>query len=206
MMGSVRLWFDQEAARVGAALPRGPRLCIVGSTSFWHGESEATCGHIGRLLADIRGLVLITGGVEGVGEAVGRGYFRAAREAGLEPRVFHVLPDGEEAWDYGETHFAGAEMSERREVLARLAGVYLMVEGGPGTVHEAEVAAARGAVILPVGRSGGHAGGLYPRTSRPAAVDEMTWAVLGSPAATPEAAAVAAVRAVKACLRLGTDG
>jgi hypothetical protein len=183
-------------------LPHGPRIVVIGSTSFWHDESEQTCVHIGRLLAVVPEQVLITGGVEGVGETTGRSFFQARREAGEEPRVYHLLPEGEEAWDYGETFFAGSDMTERREILARLADLYLAVEGGPGTVHEAEVASARNAVVLPVGRSGGYSAVLYPRMKCPPAVDEQTWAVLGSSASTPEETAVAAVRAVHACLAI----
>src|SRR5262249_46785841 len=123
--------------------------------------------------------------------------------AGLEPRIYHVLPEGEPEWDYGETFFAGADMAERREVLARLAEVYLAIEGGPGTVHEARVAAARHAIVIPVGRSGGHAAELYAQMPRPAAVDETTWAMLGAREATAEQAAEAAVRAVRGCLACG---
>jgi uncharacterized protein (TIGR00725 family) len=195
--------YDREAARLGALFPSGPRVVVIGSTSFWHGESEATCTRIGRSLAAIPGLVLITGGVEGVGETVGRGFCQARCEAGQVPLIYHVLPEGEEAWDYGETLFAGSNMSERREVLARLADVYLAVEGGPGTVHEAAVASGRGAIVLPVGRSGGHSAVLYSRRDRPAAVDERAWAVLGSPASTPEETARAAVLAVQSCLSIG---
>lgn len=192
--------YDQEASKVGKLLPAGPRLVVIGSTSFWHAESEATCDRLGQLLAALPGLVLITGGVEGVGEAVGRSFFQTRRAAGLEPSVFHVLPAGSEAWDYGATYFAGADMSERREILARLARVYLAVEGGPGTAHEAAVAHARGAVVVPVGRLGGHAAALHAQAQRPAAIEEQTWAVLGSLAAGPEAAAGAACRAVRSCL------
>jgi hypothetical protein len=192
--------YDREATGLGAILPTGPRLVVIGSTSFWHPESERTCITVGRLLAAIPDLVLITGGVEGVGETTGRSFFQARAEAGREPRVWHVLPRGEPAWDYGETHFAGSDMAERREVLAHLAGVYLAVEGGPGTVHEAAVAVGRGAVVIPVGRSGGHAAELYSRMSRPAMVGEHAWAVLGTPAAAPEQAAEAACGAVRACL------
>lgn len=41
------------------------------------------------------------------------------------------------------TLFAGSDMAERREILARLSPLYLAVEGGPGTVHEGRVAIAR---------------------------------------------------------------
>ena len=65
-----------------------------------------------------------------------------------------------------ETLFAGADMTERREVLGRLSGLFLMVEGGPRAGHEAEVASSQGAVVIPVGRSGGYAATLYARVSR----------------------------------------
>jgi len=55
--------FDREVASVVTQLPAGARVVVIGSTSFWHPESEATCGAIGRMLADLPGLVLLTGGV-----------------------------------------------------------------------------------------------------------------------------------------------
>lgn len=195
--------FDRAAARLGDLFPLGPRLGVIGSTSFWHAESNRTCMEIGGLLATIPGLVLITGGVEGIGEAVGRSFFRACSKAGRNPQVFHVLPEGEKIWDYGQTHFAGSHMGERREILARLAQVYLEVEGGPGTAHESRVALARGATVLPVGRSGGHARELYRQIECPSVVDAQTWNVLGSSESTPEAAAMAAFCAIKVCLRIG---
>jgi hypothetical protein len=98
------------------------------------------------------------------------------------------------------TVFAGSDMTERREVLGRLAGLFLMVEGGPRAGHEAEVALAHGAVVVPVGRSGGYAASLYTRTTRPPGLDESTWTVLGSSASTPEETARAVHRAVQVCL------
>jgi hypothetical protein len=198
--------FDQEARRLEALLPDGPRVVVIGSTQFWHGDSECTCSEIGRLLARIPDLVFITGGVEGVGEATGRRFFRARCEAGQESRVFHVLPEGEDAWDYGETFFAGSNMAERREVLGRLSRLYLAVEGGPGTVHEAEVASSRNAVIIPVGKSGGHSAVLYARMDRPAAIDAQTWAVLGSDRSTHEETAEAVLRAVRSCVQPASEG
>jgi hypothetical protein len=192
--------YDQEARRLDALLPTGPRLVVLGSTDFWHADSPRTCTEIGRLLADIPGLVLLTGGVEGIGEAVGRRYFQACRAAGQEPRVYHVLPEGEEAWDYGQTFFAGSDMTQRREILGRLSGLYLMVEGGPRAGHEAEVASGRGAVVIPVGRSGGYAADLYGRAGRPPAIDAAIWAVLGASTSTPEETARAVLRAVQVCL------
>jgi hypothetical protein len=176
---------------------------VLGSTDFWHADSERTCTEIGRLLADIPGLVLLTGGVEGIGEAVGRSFFQTRRDAGQEPRVYHILPEGEPAWDYGDTLFAGSDMTERREVLGRLAALFLLVEGGPRAGHEVDVATSRGAAVIPVGRSGGHAAALYDRAGCPRDIDPGTWAVLGSSESTPEATAKAALRAVQALLGTG---
>jgi hypothetical protein len=192
--------YEQDARRLDAQLPRGPRVAVLGSTDFWHADSERTCAEIGRLLAGIPGLTLLTGGVEGIGEAVGRSFFQARRDAGQEPRVYHVLPQAQPAWDYGETLFAGADMTERREVLGRLSTLFVMVEGGPRAGHEAEVAAAHGAVVIPVGRSGGYAATLYGRVSHPPAIDADTWAVLGASGSTPEETGRAVLRAVQVCL------
>jgi hypothetical protein len=192
--------FDQEARRLEAMLPHGPRVAMLGSTEFWHADSERTCIEIGRLLAGIPGLVLLTGGVEGIGETVGRSFFQARRDSGRELRVYHVLPEGEEAWDYGQTLFAGSDMTERREILGRLSKLFLVVEGGPRTGHEVEVASAHDAVIIPVGRSGGYAATLYGRSSRPSAIDAEMWARLGASESTSEETARAVLGAVQGIL------
>jgi len=181
-------------------LPPGPRVTVLGSTDFWHADSESTCKAIGQLLANIQGLVLLTGGVEGIGEALGRGFFQARRDAGQKPLVYHVLPHGEPSWDYGETLFAGKDMTARREILGRLSRIFVMIEGGPRTGHESEVAMAQGAVVIPVGRSGGFAESIYARMTRPSAVDTATWNVLGARESTSQETADAVLRAVQAIL------
>lgn len=183
--------FDREAAAVEALLPAGPRVAIIGSTAFWHPESLATCEAIGRRLAGFDHVVLLTGGVEGVGEAVGRSFFGARGSASGPRGVYHVLPCGYPGWDYGETVFAGRDMEERREILGRLATCYVVVEGGPGTAHEASVALGRSACILPVGRSGGHAQGLHSRLPRPSFAGESAWGELMNAATSPERVAEA---------------
>src|SRR5262245_54088986 len=130
--------YDVEARRLDALLPLGPRVGVLGSTDFWHADSKRTCSEIGRLLADISGLVLVTGGVEGIGEAVGRSFFQARRSSVHEPRVYHVLPQGGPSWDYGVTLFAGSDMTERREILGRLSQLFVLIEGGPRAGHEVE--------------------------------------------------------------------
>jgi hypothetical protein len=195
--------FDEEAAVVGARVPAGARVAVLGSTSFWHPESEQTSAEIGERLSGLEGLVLLTGGVPGVGEGVGRGYARGCAKAGRTPRVIHVLPRGYGPWDYGTTIFAGDGMGERREILGRLARVFVVLEGGPGTAQEARVAAAHGAVLVPVGRSGGHAGEIYPTLLRPRFLDARAWETVGDPDAAPPTVAAAVVKIVDSCLQQG---
>jgi len=195
--------FDQEAVALLGELPVKPALVVIGSTSFYHDESSSTCAAIGRLLATVQNLVPITGGMNGIGEAVGRSFFEARRKEGFEPNVFHVLPHGCARWDYGTTLFAGSDMSERREILARLSQLYLAIEGGPGTVHEGQVALRRGAYVIAVGRSGGYAGEVYPTLRRPALVSEADWNVLGDSSATPDRVAQVVYDVVTSLLHHG---
>jgi len=193
--------FD-EAAAVSTNIPAGLRVVVIGSTSLRHHESKETCAEIGQRLAAIENLVLLTGGVSGVGESTGRGFAEGCRELGRSPRVFHVLPRGSTAWNYGTTLFAGDDMGERREILGRLAKTFIAVEGGPGSEHEAKVARMHGAVLIPVGRSGGLAGLLHQDAARPPFVDERIWDLLGDPEASPSSVARAVIQIVESCLRL----
>jgi hypothetical protein len=116
-------------------------------------------------------------------------------DTGCDPGVFHVLPGGHGAdWDYGITLRAGKDMRQRREVLGRLARIYLAVEGGPGTAHEAEIAYGTGALVIPVRRYGGAAGDLYRRM---APEETGPWQQLGDPAASEPEQADAVVRIVR---------
>ena len=192
---------DRESAAVVAKLAAGPRVAIIGSTSFWHLESKATCEAIGRLLAALDGLILLTGGVEGAGETVGRSFYNL-RSGSDSPRgVYHLLPHGHRSWDYGETLFAGADMEERREVLGRVAECYVVIEGGPGTAHEASVALGRSLCVIPEGRSGGFAQKLYPQVSRPYFASDFAWRQFGQAAASPELVAHAISGIVTAYIR-----
>lgn len=193
-------YIDAEARNVLQLLTSGPRLVAIGSTSFWHSESARTCHVLGGLLAAIRGLELVTGGVPGVGEAIGRAFCSHRKELGLPDAVVHVLPRGGSAWDYGRTLFAGSDMAERREVLGRLASTYVAIEGGPGTAHEASVAVAHGAIVIPIGRSGGFAAELFAKVQAPAMASIDDWRLLGAMQPGPQQAAEAAFRVISSCL------
>jgi uncharacterized protein (TIGR00725 family) len=200
--------YEHQARATGDQLAVGPRVGVIGSTSFWGKDSEEICEKVGRLLACVEEIVLLTGGMTGVAEVVGRSFFRARQLSGLAPSLYHILPNGSSRWDFGETLFAGSTYYERREILGRLARVYVAIEGGPGTVHEAEVARSRNAVLVPVGRTGGFAGELFPRVRCPLASCCADWAILNDVAVSTDTLAEGVLRIVQQLLacRAGSGG
>jgi len=144
----------QERAGFAFAGAPGPRLVVIGSTKFWGQDSARICEAIAVDLAAIDELVAVTGGVAGVGQTFGQ-VFSATRNAMSKPEnLYHLLPRGLEPCDSGITIGAGDDFFERREILGRLGQIYLMIEGGPGTQHEAEVAVSKGFPVIPAARPG----------------------------------------------------
>ena len=164
---------------VDGRIPRGGRLGVIGGASFFHPGSERTCVAIGKCLAGVCPLAVITGGRPGVGETIARSFFRSCCDNKRDPHVYHLLPVGSLPRDQGTTLYCGENVIERREVLARVAGLYLSIEGGPGTRYEAEAALANGAIIIPVGRFGGYSKDLYGKMPIPHGVIRQHWNALG---------------------------
>ena len=196
--------YDHETRQVARRLPLGPRLAVIGSASFWGADSREICESAGVHLAALEGLVLLTGGVPGVGEAVGRSFVETRCRLSGETSACHILPRGSESWDYGITIFAGSSMLDRREILGRLARVYLAVEGGPGTVHEAEVVQASGAAIVPIGRTGGFAQEIYSTLKCPEAGIQSEWDILGDNTSGVDQVGASVRRIVEVLLGLGS--
>ena len=192
--------YDAEAQRVNAAIAPGPRLVVIGSTSFWGPDSRQLCEAIAANLARVAGLVALTGGMDGVGLAFGRAFADARRGAGLPGNMFHLLPRGMGPCDSGVTLGAGIDYHDRREVLGRVGHAYLVIEGGPGTVHEAAVAASRGVPVIPLGRTGGHAGELHPQVRCPPGLPAADWDLLADAGASHERVVAAVGRLVRLAL------
>ncbi|MEM8603106.1 MAG: hypothetical protein AAGF24_04650 [Cyanobacteria bacterium P01_H01_bin.121] len=134
------------------------RLGILGSMSFANPFTETICNQLGRYLADYSDLIVLTGGVAGIPEAVSRSLWQQRQTVITGgTSVYHIQPKGFEPWDYGTNLTAGSTMEARRKILATLAPVYLLLEGGHGAQQEATWALQQGALLIPVGCTGGAA-------------------------------------------------
>jgi len=158
--------------------PQGLRIGILGSSRILGLDSEEICIRLGTALASIPHAIVLTGGVSGIAPAVGRAFFKACLGLSIKPNVYHILPLGSGQWDYGVTIYGGSSMEERREILGRLAGIYISLEGGPGTLHEISVAAANKALVIPVSRTGGCSRDYYRSACGSLAVSDGNWARL----------------------------
>lgn len=193
--------FDQVAESCRAQIVPGPRVAVLGSTSFYGPLSESLCRLLAADLADMPELVLLTGGVSGVGQTFGHAFYEARRSQQRPPNVYHLLPAEMAPVEYGITLAAGDSLSDRREVLGRVANLYIIIEGGPGTVHESATALDHRLPVVPIAATGGHALELYATTDRPPEVDPEDWSALAMDHLPPEAISGAAGRVVRALLR-----
>jgi hypothetical protein len=170
--------FDESARRIKSALPAGRHLVVIGSTSFHGPDSHQLCTAIGSALAPHTELTAVTGGMEGVQATFSRSFAKARLQSGSAVNLFHLLPVGMPACREGVTLSAGTDFFERREILGRIGHICLVIEGGPGTQHEATVAAACEIPLLPLGRSGGCARTLYSQMTAPPLADKADWTLL----------------------------
>ncbi|MFH1980270.1 MAG: hypothetical protein ABIL58_00355 [Pseudomonadota bacterium] len=175
------LYYNGLVAGILPLLPRGPRLGVIGGSAFVDSRSPAFCEAIGRRLAVFEGLVVLTGGVSGVGESVSAGFFEGCTAADKKPSLCHILPEGVKSLSRGITLNAGTSMKARREVLGRLAAVYLAVEGGSGTAHEIRIAASQGAAVVAVGAYGGAADRARTGMRCPKGVNPLDWDRIANP-------------------------
>jgi predicted Rossmann-fold nucleotide-binding protein len=190
--------YDVHAATIVAQMPAGPRLAVVGSTSFYKDDSESLCRAISHQLAQRQDLVLITGGMTGVGQAFAEAAIECRGHLGMTENVYHLLPRGVTPCKRGITLHAGADYDDRRELLGRVADIYLVIEGGPGTEHEVSVASSRGVPIIAVAISGGHAAECYAQLTCPVLASSDDWTLLNDQSAEIGNVAAAVDRIVTA--------
>lgn len=191
----------EAVARLTGVLGDAPRVCVLGSTSFSNPDSEALTAEIANQLTPrLAGRVcVITGGNPGVQQVF-------AKNACEATRLYSLLPFGQASgYGIGEDIFAGEDPKARAAVMGLLGDVYLSIEGGPGVSGEARAAAARGAAVVPLQRSGGASSGMFdfPATAleAPEGIDKERWELLASSDVPVAYSASAAADAVVHLLR-----
>jgi len=171
----------------------GVRVCILGPTSFMSPNSRDLVAAVARELSrlDVR-ISFFTLAMPGVQQTFA--------EHCNSSRLWNLLPAGQTSgYGSGKDVCAGTAMDECKEVFAQLGDVYLTAEGGPALAGEAKAALARGALLLPLRRTGGASSGLcaFPQEAlaRPAFASEEHWQLVGQEDA-PVAESAAAVAAI----------
>ncbi len=164
---------ENEIIHINSEIGDIKRIGILGSSHI-HGENTLEiCTEIGRKLAEIGDIALLTGGMPGTAPAISRSFRYQKEKTGDTAKIYHILPHGFNHKDYGKTLNAGQDMLERREVLANLSDVYIVVEGGPGTQNEAEIAMKRQANLIPLAITGGYAKNLYEKLIKEKQISEL---------------------------------
>jgi len=83
--------------------------------------------------------------------------------------------------------------------LARISNIFFMVEGGPGTVDEAQQAKSCGAIVIPIFSTGGASSGMFGFDSEAAkrelTAEEVT--ALSDPKLAPQEVANCAIEIIK---------
>ncbi len=178
--------FDAEATRIRTLFSVGPRLVVVGSTSFYGKDSRLLCEVIAKTFASLPSLVCVTGGMDGVGKTFAESFFNARRSIrSTSETLYHLLPQGMSTIDCGTTLGAGFDLDDRREILGRIGQVYLVIEGGPGTEHEVSIATTHGHPRIPLAMTGGEAASEYDRLPCPAWATIDDWKLLANIQVSP---------------------
>lgn len=160
----------QTVARILRTKSASPIVGVIGATVPSDGYSQPAAKSLGNILRDYLDAkgTFFTGGVAGVGEHVFEGF--AAKPGLQNGRFFVLLPDGtRRAPEYEKLAPAnvgvpienfGKNMFERRIGMGLVADVLIVLNGGPGTLHEAAEALKNGKNLL-VMNYGGAGGALY---------------------------------------------
>lgn len=180
--------------RLRAQMGAAPKVCILGSTTFLDPQSETMAEQLGKCLSEWAGddVVLITAGATGVQEAMTRG-------CSAKCHLFHLMEVGKASnFPRGRDVYAGKSAQEKKDVLGAIGDFYITIEGGPSVSQLCQAAVSRGAVVIPIGRSGGASAGKldFPQVALqiPSFADAVEWNALGSrevPVETTVSAALA---------------
>jgi len=153
---------QQVSSVIAEGQPPRMHVCILGGTQLQNPQSEEILRIMAEELRARLGeqILIVTGGLPGVQEIFTRSY--GAEGEYQPPNLWHMLPGEEQSPSgIGRDINAGRDMEQRKAIFGQLGEVYICVEGGPGVAEEANRAMARGALVIPVSRTGGASAGMF---------------------------------------------
>ena len=181
------------------------RLCILGGTSNKRRETELLAGAIAEGLLTSPGktsIAVFTEGMPGVQQAF------CDRGEGLQ--FFHLVPRGQACSWPGKELMAGKDIQETKVLFSLIGDVYIVLEGGPEVAAQVKQAFRRGAIILPLVRTGGAAAGQFSISKdvllKPSFATEEQWNLLCDDCAAISSTAKAVVSLVEAVLQEFPNG
>mmetsp|Transcript_89445 Transcript_89445/g.225730 ORF Transcript_89445/g.225730 Transcript_89445/m.225730 type:complete len:325 (-) Transcript_89445:59-1033(-) len=166
--------------QMGALDKKKTVVCVLGSTKFSCPDTEElirlTAVEL-QVLLPLGKVCFVTGGMPGAQQV-----FAASCPSDVGTGMWHLVPQGlQSGFGAGTDLQAGTCMEEKQAILAHVGDVYLTFEGGPGVAKEARFANARGAVVIPLSRTGGASGGMFdfPKVEIPRSIkDPEVWELL----------------------------
>jgi len=182
----------------------GDKVCvnILGSMSFQAPETEELVRHIATGLSSQAPstCVFVTNGLPGTQEAF-------AKSCGNGKRLWNIVPSGCcSAFGNGTDLQIGADLAESRALYRELGDVYIVVEGGEGVAQDSQVAYQNGAVVIPLGRTGGASSGNngFPSKAlkRPPYISEERWSDIQSATTATAKATASAVHIIIDAIKL----
>jgi len=203
-------------------LPDGNYVYISGGSHFYSANGEAICKLLGKELAKLKSVVLVTGGFFGVGDTVAKRFHDKRKKLGYPINLYHTMAvkdpadrsrktrqrqDGTlEPSPYGESIFLGNSVRQCGTVSARVFNICILIEGGPSSAYEAQQFTWNGAIVIPIKTTGGAAGGKFHVPSSiyhpPSSVTDSDWAVLSNDTASVEDIVASLVRIVEICFQI----
>ncbi|XP_022665261.1 uncharacterized protein LOC111252099 isoform X3 [Varroa destructor] len=178
---------------------------ISGSTKDIDDRTASICDEVGKKLAQVSSITLLTGGFNGVPQLVARSFVEA-RKGSKTDSVYHLLPkkdssrfqdDAPQSSDgtfrdaeLGKTVYIGDSIKERELIVGRTFSICILIGGDARAAHEAEQFLWNDHFVIPIISTGGAAGGDHNLDAKilqsPHCVHEDKWNVLKDPSVDPE--------------------
>ena len=217
---------EREAKRLQqelfSRLPDGDYIYVSGGSHFYSTNGEKICKLLGKELAKLKSVVLVTGGFFGIGDTVVKSFHDKRKKLGLPINIYHTMPvkdpadrsrktrqreDGTmEPSPYGETIFLGKSVRQCSTISTRVFNICIAIEGGPSSAYEVQQFTWNGAVVIPVKSTGGAAGGKFLVPSSifkpPVKVSESDWSILSNDTASVEDIVASLVRIMEVCFQI----